>query len=602
MGLFDLFKNKKADKLFDEGLSYWNQQKDKEALAKFKEAADSGHSEAMRYVGYCYRSGRGGVDIDYKKTVEWYEKSADSGKPVNRYNAAFIYIDGLLPDNNNENAIRLLEKALSLGYKDAESYLKKLKADMAKKAEEEAGEAAIWRTTEKELEIIRQIDPNRSYDKNAKPVGAEARYTIGRIYYEGELLPKNPTKALYWFEQVARTGEKSRQYLCGNFYTHGETGRINYEKGAYWLEKAAEQGYKDSRKARALAYYMAEKNHTNRCKAAYWFGQSARYDDDRDSMFSYAVCLEYGDGVSKNVKDAVFWYEKALEKGLSAAGVPLGMIYGKGEYVLKDLYKAAGYFEKAAQLGDPDGRLNIAISYLNGYGVPKDLRLALHWATKAAENGQEKAKGLKELLEAELGEKSAPQQSTNSAKDILDKAMDCLRRGDYKEAVDLLKCAATDHGIMVAAALLADFYYNGYIVENDMAEAFKWYSMARDSDEKSRFMLGEMYANGYGTPKDLQKALEWYEKSAKKGSKAGRYKRGSIHHDKENDEEALEYLLVAANKGSTIARLKCGIIYRQGSIWETDLEKAEHWLRRAAASDNPKISLEAMLYLDEYFD
>ncbi len=324
MGLFDLFKNKKADKLFDEGISYWKQQQDKEALIKFKEAADSGHAEAMRYVGYCYRSGRGGVDIDYRKAVEWYEKSADSGKPVNRYNAAFIYIDGLLPDNNNENAIRLLEKALSLGYKDAEHYLKKLKTDMAKKADEEAEEATRWRITEEELKIIRQIDPNQCYDKNTKPLRTEVRYVMGRIYYEGDIVEKDMAKAFKWYSAARDSHEKSR-FMLGEMHANGYGTPKDRQKALDWYKKAAQKGSKAGRYKR-------------------------------------------GDILHRNGKDkeALEYLLIAAEKGSSIAWLECGIIYRQGNLWKQDMEKAEYWLKKASGSDNPGVALE-AISYIDQY-------------------------------------------------------------------------------------------------------------------------------------------------------------------------------------------------------------------------------------------
>jgi hypothetical protein len=56
-------------------------------------------------------------------------------------------------------------------------------------------------------------------------------------------------------------------------------------------------------------------------------------------------------------------------------------------------------------------------------------------------------------------------------------------------------------------------------VEQDKAEAVKWYRMAAEKGEaKAMFNLGLSYEYGDGVKQDHAEAVKWYRKAAEKGN------------------------------------------------------------------------------------
>ena len=69
-------------------------------------------------------------------------------------------------------------------------------------------------------------------------------------------------------------------------------------------------------------------------------------------VFAVGACYDIGEGVDKDMGEAVKWYRKAAEQGHSAAQCNLGMCCDNGEEgVAKDGVKAVKWYRKSAEQG-----------------------------------------------------------------------------------------------------------------------------------------------------------------------------------------------------------------------------------------------------------
>lgn len=66
----------------------------------------------------------------------------------------------------------------------------------------------------------------------------------------------------------------------------------------------------------------------------------------------------------------------------------LGDLYREGNGVKRDLKEALRWYKRAADQGDPTGQNNLGSSYFNGLGVPYDGVEAVRWYRLAAELGE----------------------------------------------------------------------------------------------------------------------------------------------------------------------------------------------------------------------
>ena len=85
---------------------------------------------------------------------------------------------------------------------------------------------------------------------------------------------------------------------------------------------------------------------------------------------------------------------KALaEKGDVEAQFKLGKIYGIGWIgVTKDYKQAFYWFEKAAVQGDTEAQFNLGYMYFNGKGVKRNYEQAIYWTKKAGTQGHADAR------------------------------------------------------------------------------------------------------------------------------------------------------------------------------------------------------------------
>lgn len=93
---------------------------------------------------------------------------------------------------------------------------------------------------------------------------------------------------------------------------------------------------------------------------------------------------ENGDGIAKDLAEALNWHRKAAAQGMDKAQVQLGLMYWFGNGVAQDNAEAAKWFRLAAVKGNADGQVNLGNLLSKGEGIPKDEAEAAKWYRKAA--------------------------------------------------------------------------------------------------------------------------------------------------------------------------------------------------------------------------
>ena len=117
------------------------------------------------------------------------------------------------------------------------------------------------------------------YQKAAEAGNIDAYTGLGRCYAYGLGVAFNAQSALHWYQKAAYAGSALGQYYLGILYFEGWNGeKPDKKRGLAWLYKAA-----------------------NSCEP--W------------AMFYIGNCYRRGDGVDKNIDEAIHWYKKAAEYG-----------------------------------------------------------------------------------------------------------------------------------------------------------------------------------------------------------------------------------------------------------------------------------------------
>jgi TPR repeat protein len=90
------------------------------------------------------------------------------------------------------------------------------------------------------------------------------------------------------------------------------------------------------------------------------------------SQYNVALMYEQGLGISKNEKEAFFWYVKSSSQGNAAAQFNLGVFFENGRGTKVDFAKANAWYRKASVQGDGLAVGNLGMLYIRGQGVKEN--------------------------------------------------------------------------------------------------------------------------------------------------------------------------------------------------------------------------------------
>lgn len=277
-----------------------------------------------------------------------------------------------------------------------------------------------------------------------------------------------------------------------------ETAQKKFREGDYSAafqlsQKAAQQGHSPSQYALGMMYSNGKGITRDPKQAAFWWKKAA---DQGHASAQYILGWMYseGEGVARNIKQAVHWYQKAAEQGNANAQHNLGMRYYKGEGVARDTKQAVFWWKKASEQGYAYSQNNLGAMYAAGTGVARDEKQAVFWFLKAAEQGDPG------------GQTSLGTMYVNG-------------RGvarDPNQAVAWFQKAA-DKGYASAQIKLAIQYSEGDGVPHDKKQAAYWIQKAAEQGEAgAQSILAAMYMHGDGVEKDIRQAMYWNDKSNEK--------------------------------------------------------------------------------------
>lgn len=321
-----------AEELCKKAKEYYDSKNYPKAYSLFSLAAEKGLAEAQCQLGILFETGKG-IEKDYLKAEEWYNKACNQGHSEAMYNygrlfcetkddkaKAFHYFQ-LSAEKNNLDALVCLGCCYREGYGTSINFDKTIELTM----------------------------------KAAEQNCARAKDAMGLYFKKGIGVEKNLTKAVEWYAKAAEQGYAKAQYNLGGCYYRGTGVEKNLIKAVEWFNKAAEQG-------------------------------------DAEAQCNLGICYHKGLGVKKDLAKAMEWFTKAAEKGNATAQCNLGICYENGYGTEIDQTKAVEWYTKAAENGNAMAQYNLGICYENGCGVEKNLRKALELYEKADIQGCEEGR------------------------------------------------------------------------------------------------------------------------------------------------------------------------------------------------------------------
>ena len=114
----------------------------------------------------------------------------------------------------------------------------------------------------------------KELENKAEQGDADAQFSLGRIYSQGEGVKQDYVKARKWYEAAAAQGNAAAQNNLGAMYFDGKKARQDYAKAQEWWEKAAAQGHGTAQYNLGRIYYYGYGVEQDYDKAKEWFGEA----------------------------------------------------------------------------------------------------------------------------------------------------------------------------------------------------------------------------------------------------------------------------------------------------------------------------------------
>jgi TPR repeat protein len=167
--------------------------------------------------------------------------------------------------------------------------------------------------------------------------------------------------------------------------------------------------------------------------------------------------------------------------------------------------------------------------------------------------------------------------ASNLVQIAVDRGGDAWRRGDFKEALKLLKPLAED-GHPIAAHRLGVMYVLGQGVPKDSAEAIKLFTKAGEQGQgESQHSLGLRYLWGDGAEKNPETAAAWFTAAANQGIPDSATWLADIYWNgngvQQDPVEGYKWMILAGDKFSINHRN--GVTMEQFAAQLTPQQKAE---------------------------
>jgi len=463
------------------------------------------------YLGNMYYFGKG-TDLDYKKAVEMYElaiKHKDYNSALWMLGKAYLHGSGVEQDYQKARALFLRADAKNDGNSQFElghlyEYGKGVDVDIStaikyyQKAAENGDADAQYKVdihTNKIPKHRRNLDFETALD-----------------YSYGFILPLNYEKAIEHYQKAADNGHVTSIYNIGFLISYYSPVKRYKEASQYYLT-AAERGNIYGQTVISSRYYLGKGVEQSLEKSVYWDKQAA-LQGNVDSMNQVAHAYYSGDGVDKSYAEAMTWYQKAVDHDSVSAIYDLALMYETGEGTDKNFDRALELYTQAAEAGHDKAQNELSDIYFKGERASVDYKKSFKWAKKAAEQGFSDAQNKMGIF-------------YSSGKNVVEIDMD--------KAFEWLKKSA-EQSNKKAYNNLAGFYATGVGVKRSKSKAFKWYKKGADlGDAESQYEIGRFYDFGYVVQKDVKEAIKWYEKSASQDYKKAEIILGTTYYYGDED-------------------------------------------------------------------
>ena len=411
-------------------------------------------------IGKLYSFGYG-VEQDYLKAAEWYEKSVAYNNPFASYSLGSLYYRGQGLEKDTEKAYKLFRMAAEnkskpnsyaayeLGkmcedgigtakdsyasknwYRQAYMGFLQIEQTMADDklyyrlgqmnlnglgTEIDFREAEKYFLKSAELENTDALyglgklylrkdfegyNPNKAVEyliKAAQKNHVFAQYTLGKLFLKGDEVPKSAEYALRWLEEAVKNENEYAEYLLGKTLLIGEDIEQDCDRAEQLLKRSADKG-------NVYAKYILGKSYIEGILLLQDIPEGLRLiTESADEGFAGAQyylgkILYKGEIVKQDIENAIYYLEKAADSENEFAAYFVGKIH-LNEPSLKDIKKAIKYFEIAAKNGNSYAEYQLGKLYIFGKEIEKDYNIGVEYLKSSAEKGNQYAEQLIHSIE-----------------------------------------------------------------------------------------------------------------------------------------------------------------------------------------------------------
>ena len=371
-------ERKKLEKLADE------KYKSKEyfqALELYQKAAETGSAYSYVSLGEMYQSGIG-VEKNLKTAYEFYEKAAKLKDGQAYSYLGDFYRRGLYVNEDGIKALECYKKAIELKFYGAYTNIGILYWFGCSGIEQNGTHAIDY------------------LSKAAECGRSRARYFLGLIYAEGEIVEKDINKAISYYLEAGKAGEAEAYSDLGFLYLNGNGVQKDIDTSIEYFKKAGDAGYPLAYIYIGHIYMDYDIGILESEVARKWYRKAA--DHGLAEGFHYVAYtifatqedngfnLSFGTD-SDNIDEAIRWYEKAANMDFAKSCRQLASIYSSKNYspLKNDMNEswviAEKWYSKGLELGDKDCAYWYASRYESGSSIDIDKAISIY--TKGAELG-----------------------------------------------------------------------------------------------------------------------------------------------------------------------------------------------------------------------
>ena len=391
----------------------------------------------------------------------------------------------------------------------------------------------------------------------------------------------NFTEAFTHFEIASNLGHREAKYHLANLYYYGEGVDCDYSKAASLFEEVAKcDGNEEdldvvyARFNLANAYYKGEGIEQNIDTAIYWYTKAAELKHPI-ACFNVGRCYFTGEIVGQDFNKAYEYLIVAANEGIDLAQYMIGVLYVAGRGCNKDIEQARYWLNLAAEQGEPN-----AIEVLKT--LPEVEKNEEKLKEEKEAKMQEYKKHFKDVVEYCDPMEMADMDMVNiyNIGEVMDKK-------DYDESLDDIDMDEFSIDELYDYASRgnrkAEYLYAMTIIDSNGEEAIRYLSLssARGYPD-AQFTLGLCYVNGLGIEKDISLGNIYIAKAAKANNISALYYMANYYeNDKEFEKMANIYHILADEFDDPDASANLGSSYMFGSTINQDYNKAYYYLTKA---------------------